>query len=349
MKIAFIGQPEYFRFCYEKELDFLGEIREFNLNSSMNPADFAVLQTFNADINIFFRGEFVPEEVLINLTGMKVNLSSEIFPKYINNGLSFSSDSIKRYEDFTKSMKNKSFDYIFHYDKTSIKFMEEDNLFFSGEFCFPVATETYKYQELPENWDLFFIGRSTRHRESLFGYLKHHYNFLHICHGLWGESLVSYMNQSKILLNIHAENEISWEPRLQMLMATGKMVISEKISCNSILIPGKDYVEVCSREELHKASEYYLENHAERLKIAESGKNKIIDHLSTKKIFVQFFKDLESNTYRKSDFSNFNRSSAQSRIVKLKMQDKLSNIKQRLSLYQVASKLIFKINKSLKS
>ena len=231
MKIAFIGQPEYFKFCYENELDSIGEIREFDLNFSMQSCDFIALQEFDADINIFFRGEFVPIEILLQLRGIKVNLSSEIFPKYLDGKLILTSDSLNRYKKFSMQMSKKIFDYIFHYDKTSIKFMEEDNLFLSGEFCFTVATETYTpIRNICEEWDFFFIGRSTSHREKFFSHLKHHYRFLHICHGMWGKPLVSYMNRSKILLNIHAENEISWEPRIQMLMATGKMVISEKLS-----------------------------------------------------------------------------------------------------------------------
>ncbi len=326
MKIAFIGQPEYFRFCYEKELDFLGEVREFNLNFSMGLADFIELQKFNADINIFFRGEFVPNEILTSLNGITVNLSSEVFPKYIDRKLVCSLDSIDRYEQFVKAMKDKSFNYVFHYDKTSIQFMKEDNLLLSGEFCFPVATETYKYQNIDEKWDFFFIGRSTKHRESFFSALKHHYNFLHICHGLWGEPLVHYMNQSKILLNIHAENETSWEPRLQMLMATGKMVISEKISDNSYLIPGRDYIEISSPEELHRTAKYYLDNNTERLKIAENGRNKVIDCLSVKKVFVKFFKDLENHQYQRSDFTGFSQELARSRVLKLKVRENLNNI-----------------------
>jgi hypothetical protein len=331
MRIAFIGQPEYFRFCYEKELDSLGEVREFNLNFSMGLNHFIPLQEFNADINIFFRGEFVPNEVLKNLKGIKVNLSSEIFPKYIDGKLIVSLDSLNRYEYFVKAIKDKSFDYIFHYDKTSIKFMQEDNLFLSGEFCFPVATEIYKPQDISEKWDFFFIGRSTEHRESFFSSLKHYYNFLHICHGIWGEPLVNYMNQSKILLNIHAENEISWEPRVQMLMATGKMVISEKLSYNNYFIPGQDYVEISSPEEIYQKAEYYLKNDHERLKIAENGKRKVMNYLSSKKVFTQFFKDLKNHKYERASFTGFNENLAQLRIKRLKAQEKLNNMTKKIN------------------
>jgi len=328
MRVAFIGQPEYFSFCYENELEHIGiwEIQSFNLNFFMTSNDFIGLQEFNADINIFFRGEFVPDEILMGLNGIKVNLSSEVFPKYVDGNLVFSLDSLNRYKHFIKSMRSKSFDYIFHYDRTSIRFMQEDNIFLSGEFQFPVATETYQSYDIPEEWDFFFIGRSTIHRDRFFNPLKHHYRFLHICHGIWGSPLVPYMNRSKILLNIHAENETSWEPRVQMLMATGKMVISEKLSCNNYLIPGQDYIEISSPVELYQKAKYYLENHEERLVIAENGKKKVMDLLSSKKVFKQFFIDLTNNKYQRSNFTSLNARSAESRILRLRVRKMINNI-----------------------
>jgi len=337
MKIAFIGQPEYFRFCYENELDLLAEVREFDLNFSMDSTDFIDLQTFDADINVFFRGEFVPIDVLSNLNGIKINLSSEVFPKYIDGRINFSLDSLNRYEHFVRAIKDKCFDYVFHYDKTSVEFIKEDNILLSGEFSFPVSTDIYKPVEgISEKWDFFFIGRSTNHREKFFGHLKHHYNFLHICHGMWGKPLVNYMNQSKILLNIHAENEISWEPRMQMLMATGKMVISEKLSYNEYLIAGQDYVEVLSPRDLHQKVKYYLDNDYERLRIAENGRKKVMGYLSTKDVFPQFFDDIINNRYNKCDFDGFSKFSFQARIVKLKSQKLLNNF------FKVVSRLIAK-------
>ena len=296
MKIAFISQPEYFRFIYENDLCALGEVREFTFNFFMNEKDLEKLEEFGADINIFFRGEFFPETVLQRLRGIKVNLSSEPFPSLIDGRLNYTFDSLKRYKTFRRII-GKPFDYVFHYDSQSLPFLRKDGIDVSGVFCLPVATDVYRKQELSKRWDFFFIGRSTYRRELFFNQLKHSYDFLHICHGMWGEELVSYANQSRILLNIHAENEMSWEPRLQMLMSTGNLVISEPISPNPYLVPNEDYVEISSPKELLEAGKYYLSHLEERERIAMGGERKIAEFFRAKDVFRKFTEDLLADKY----------------------------------------------------
>lgn len=298
MKIAFISQPEYFSFIYENDLQSLGDVKEFVFNFSMTEKDFSGLIEFDPDISFFFRGEFFPEKVLNLLRGLKVNLSSEPFPNMVEGKINYTLDSLKRYKNF-RTIISKPFDYVFHYDKSSIPFIKKDGINLSGEFYFPVASSVYKKINLPKRWDFFFIGRSTAHRERFLGPLKHEYKFLHICHGVWGKELVDYVNQCKICLNIHAENEVSWEPRVQMLMATGNLVISEKITETLYLIPGQDFVEVSSPRELFEKAKYYLEHEDEKEEIALNGMNKIHAFFDSKKIFKKFIEELCAGKYSK--------------------------------------------------
>lgn len=260
--------------------------------------EFNVLTAYQADYNFFFRGEFVPESVLRKLTGLKIALSSEPFPRIINGRTEFTLDSINRYLDF-RIIRNLLYDYVFHYDAASLPFLKWDGMLLSGEFAFPVATSVYRNRTKSHLWDIFFIGRSTTHRESHFGFLKHHYNFLHICHGVFGEALVDYMSSSKICLNVHAENEVSWEPRMQMMLACGAFVISEKVTPNSYLRPGIDYIEIGSPSELHQAVDYYLHREDERNKIAQSGHERILQVLNSKNCFKQMLSDLDMGKYKK--------------------------------------------------
>lgn len=305
-KVAFISQPEYFRFCYEDTLKDIFNVSEVPYNFDMNYKDLSCLEEIDADFNIFFRGEFIPDELLAKLRGIKVNLSSEPFPRYIDNKLNYSYDSLIRYFTF-REIRNKKFDYVFHYDEASLAFLKKDGLLLSGAFAFPVATDVYKPVETEKVWDLFFIGRSTIHREKHFSYLKHIYNFLHIAHGVWGPPLVDYVNMSKICLNIHAENEVSWEPRLQMLLSTGAFVISEKITPNTILRPNIDYIEINSPRELQEAVEYYLAHPNERKMVSDSGLQRVKDLLDAKEVFPKLISDLGVNSYPKFDikYSNF--------------------------------------------
>lgn len=297
-KIAFISQPEYFRFIYEHSLDDFAEVFEFKVRMGLKSEDFAELVACQADCNFFFRPEFVPDGVLEQLIGYKVALSSEPFPRLINDRYEYTLDSVNRYLDF-RSIRHKPYDYVFHYDAASLPLLRKDGLALSGEFAFPVDTTVYNRQARPLLWDLFFIGRSTPHREAYFGFLKHHHQFLHICHGIFGAPLVDYLCAAKICLNIHAEDEVSWEPRMQMMLACGVFVISEKITPNPYLRPGIDYVEIASPQELHQAVAYYLEHDDERRAIAHNGYERVRQVLNSTTCFQQMMLDLDKGLYPK--------------------------------------------------
>ncbi|MDD3354508.1 glycosyltransferase [Zoogloea sp.] len=284
-KLAFISQPEYFRFTYESDLNHLAEVKEFPLVPMLHQWDFTELIEYDADYNFFFRGEFIPADVLAKIPGVKIALSSEPFPRIINGRIEKTWDSVNRYLHF-RSIRSLPYDYLFHYDDASLPVMAWDGIHCSGHFAFPVATEVYKHVSTERVWDLFFIGRSTDHRERFFSALKHKHHFLHICHGMWGPELVDYINQSAICLNVHAENEISWEPRVQMMLACGSLLISEKITPNEWLRPGIDYIEVTSPAEMHEAVSYYLAHPDEREKIAAEGRKRVSTLLDGKTQFM---------------------------------------------------------------
>ena len=300
MKIAFISQPEYFRAHYSIDIACATEVKEFIFNFTMSKDDFKELVKFNADINIFFRGEFFPTTVLEKLNGIKIAISSEPFPNYIQDKLNYTNDSFNRFFTF-EQIRPLKFDYVFHYDKSSLKFLKEQNINLSGDFTLPVDTEIYKKENLKKDWDIFFIGRSTPYREIFLGSLKHYNNILHIAHGVYGKGLVEYCNKSKIVLNLHAENEVSWEPRVQMLMATGSFLMSHKITPNDILIPNVDYVEVdmYNTMDLYEKVQFYLKNNSARKKIANSGYQKIQKYFHAKSNFENLIQDILHDKYVK--------------------------------------------------
>ena len=86
---------------------------------------------------------------------------------------------------------------------------------------------------------------------------------------------------------------------MQMMMATGSMVISERITSNPYLVPGRDYVEVSSPQEMYDKAKYYLEHEAERDEIAASGMQKVQALFDSRKMFTRFITDLNANKYNK--------------------------------------------------
>jgi hypothetical protein len=296
MKIAFVSQPEYFRFIYENELDTFAEVSEFKYELGKKKSDYQDLIDFEADYNFIFRAETIPSELIAELKGIRVALSSEIFPKFIGNKPVITIDSLTRYLAF-RAIRKKSFDYVYHYDESSIPFMKWDGLHVSGPFPFPVATSVYTPEQRKKHWDIFFIGRSTRYREMFLGPLKHKYNFLHICHGFWGKPLVEHITRSSISLNIHAEDEISWEPRMQMMMACGAFMISQKISPNKFLRSGVDYIEISNPRQLFEAVAYYLNHPSERDKIAKSGQERVRSMLDSNAVFRKLIEEIEGRKH----------------------------------------------------
>lgn len=327
MKIAFITQPEYFRFMYENDLDQLGEIFEFPFHFGMDASEFEPLVKFEADYNFFFRGEFIPVELLDKMKGIKISLSSEPFPITVDGKLVYTLDSINRYDIF-RSIRFKSYDYVFHYDAASLNFMQNDGLILSGVFPFPVATGSYFKKKSEKCWDIFFIGRSSVHREQFFVPLKHIYNFLHICHGIWGPALNHYINRSRICLNVHAEDEVSWEPRLQMLLATGAFVLSERISSNVFLRPGIDYIEANSADEMFELVSHYLNNKEEMGKIATSGRLRVLDVLDSKKCFPDLIEKIDTGKVKPFKTVHGNTINGSASFLRLRYRKVLAWLKQ---------------------
>lgn len=297
-KVAFIAQPEYFRFMYDNALNGDFVVREFPFTFHMDSREFLDLLQFDADYNVFFRGEFFPNDVLKKLRGVKIALSSEPFPRYIEDQWEYTRDSVGRYETF-RVIKTKLFDYVFHYDEASLPLFKKDELGVSGIFVFPVSLEVYKPQSTLKKWDAFFIGRSTEHREALFADVKHKNNFLHIAHGVHGSELVRYCHKSTICINAHAENEISWEPRMQMLLATGAFVLSEKITPNKYVQPGRDFIEFSDGNDLYQKVNYFIKNKEERLKIIANAQKTIHKHFNAKKSFTNLFNGIDQGQFKK--------------------------------------------------
>jgi hypothetical protein len=295
-KVAFITQPEYFDFHYKDELDHLYEVKYFLNSFSDDPSFFKNVIDFDADINVFFRGEIVPKEVLQSLTGVTVNLSSEPFPKIINRSFEYTEDSLNRFKFFLKIL-DKPYDYVFHYDEVSKSFFENQGIQLSGFFPFPIITDKIKPQVSEKKWDMFFSGRTTTHRDKYFGPLKRDFNFLHINHGVAGSDLLEFISKCKISLNIHAEDEVSWEPRTQLLLAAGSLMISEPLSPTCPLRPGIDYIEVKNEWELYETCKNVLENYEKYQHIAKNGRARVEQILSSKINFPEFFNDLINNKY----------------------------------------------------
>ena len=304
-KLALIYQKEYFEYLFDKKLSEEFELFTQYINLGTQAEDLDELVDFNADINIVFRGEFFPTQTLTKLKGIKVAISTEPFPKIIDSKFNYTLDSILRFRNFLPVF-DKDFDYIFHYDQVSASFLKGQGIDLSGYFPLPIATNDFMPIPCDDyEWDICFIGRSTEHREKYLGALKSHFKLIHIAHGLEGTEMLPYISRSKININLHAEPEISWEPRTQLLLACGTVMISEPISPNNYLEKNKDYIEIGTREELYNKCADILQNYEAYDDYKINGRAKIVNMLSSLNNFTNLTHDVLAGKYQKP---NINRS-----------------------------------------
>ena len=105
---------------------------------------------------------------------------------------------------------------------------------------------------------------------------------------------------------------------MQMLLACGAFVMSEKITPNKYLRPGVDYIEVAKPAEMFNQAVYYLEHEEERNMIAQNGRNRVRELLDSKKTFSELLRKLEHNEYpRFAGASRHHYLSAYSRYLKI--------------------------------
>ena len=308
LKLAFVGQLEYNAPLYETDLDDLYVVRRFSpifdpaagheaTASTMGP-----LLDFNPDVAVFFRPEYFSNSLLSRLKCVKIGISTEPFPKYIDDKFHFTLDSIGRFKLFLKAAEL-SFKYIFHYDAASLSFLERMGIRLSGPFALPVATMTWSQSEVSDlEWDFVFIGRSTVNRERHFGALKRDLRFLHIAHGIIGKDALPYYHRSRIGLNIHSEPELAWEPRVQQLMAAGMLVVSEPISPNDLLLPDKHFLEVRDPVETYQICLKILENPGRFEAVRRAGYDRVHRELSARLVWPRFIQRCLEDDFRQPTF-----------------------------------------------
>jgi hypothetical protein len=115
----------------------------------------------------------------------------------------------------------------------------------------PVADEIFR--EVGPRADpprLLFVGRSTEHREALLGPVKARHRIVHIGHGLFGATLERFLADADVQFNLHNNPYPTFENRVCLALAAGHLVISEPLSPEHDLAPGRDFLQVGTPAEL---------------------------------------------------------------------------------------------------
>lgn len=310
-KVAFVGQSEYFRCHYEDDLRDTYLVFEKQLMWGASDSFYDDLIAFDPDLTFVFRGELLPIETLARLGGRKVAISSEPFPKYIDGTAAFTNDSLDRFLFFIENFRPEAYDFVLHYDPISQSFLRDVGLHFSECMPLPIAAEVYTPIDKPRKRDVLFLGRSSAHREELLGLLKRDYDVLHLAHGWPSEhrersvarDLLPMVSNFKVVLNIHAEDEISWEPRVQQMMACGALVVSEPISKNEIIQPNIHFIEFRGKQNLYDITTEILADPGRFEDIRRAGLRAIQENLAAKSWWTRLIKRLTDGSLPRHEFN----------------------------------------------
>lgn len=302
LKIAFVGQEEYFKTHYESDVDDSCNVRSFQLRWGGGAEYYKHLFEFTPDITVVFRGECMPVEAIERLAGIRIAYSTEPLPKILNSNFRYTADSLGRFKQFLHTF-DRPYDYVFHYDEASRSFLENQGVVLSGYGALPIATVAYRPVKGDKTRQILFLGRSTEHRETILGPLKRDFDVLHLAHGWPGaerhnlSEFLRCVSSFVISLNLHAENEISWEPRAQQCMACGALVVSEKISQNDILQPGTHFIEASDAENFYRACRDILADPIRYETVRMAGLAQVQKRLAAKTWWPTFFDNVLSEAF----------------------------------------------------
>lgn len=307
MKVAFVGQMEYDRVHFESDLDDLYEVKPFQMRWNAPPEYYQDLIMYRPDLTFVFRGELLPIPVVEQLTGIKIGMSTETMPKIIDGNLIYTHESLSRFKFFL-DIFNRPFDAIFHHDESSKSFFESQGLQLSGFKPLPIATDTWQSVNTVPHRGILFIGRSTPHREQFLAPLKRDFDLLHVAHGFPGpkgateRDFLPLISNFHVALNIHTENEIAWEPRVQQLLSCGALVVSEPISPNPYLVAERDFLSVNSPEAMYRVCDEVLQNPAGFSHVNRNGLEQVQKHMNAKLTFSRLFSEIMSGVYQRAVF-----------------------------------------------
>lgn len=283
-RVAFVGQSAYFG-------PHLPQLPNYTFHEYIHKVTpLPDLERSHYDLIYFFRGEHIPRRTLEQLTARSVCLSTEPMPRRISTTgrIETSPDRQTRFADL--GLARGKFDRLYHFDPTSVSYLEAASLPVTGVFRLPVNLTTYfPHWARPKPWAAFFFGRDSDHRRALLDPLKHALgaDLCHATHGFLGSEFVRLAQRARVGINLHVDALPSTEPRLYLYAACGCLIISEPLSDNAILRAGEHYIELTDPRDLIDLCRYYADpkRDRERERIARAAYAQIKKHLSANEVW----------------------------------------------------------------
>jgi hypothetical protein len=252
LRLAFIGQKEYFSYTALQETAAGVEPRFFHLHhggkiESVLPA----LQAFAPDVVLAFRPELYEAGAFDEIDAVIVGYLTEPLPRPDRAPHPDQTDRLRQLHDSDPH----NFDRICSYDP----YIEEaaaEVFEIWRSFPIPVADGEFSTGPLraPKGEPvLLFAGRGTPHRNHFLDGLKKDFDVVHLAHGVTDERIAPFLAEADISINLHNHPYLNYENRVSHSMAAGIAVITEPLSPRWGLVPSVDYIEVSDRWDLYNA------------------------------------------------------------------------------------------------
>ena len=249
MKLAFVGQREYFNYTSLQheaggvEPSFV----HFFGSAPLEPL-LAQLDAIEPDVVFVWRPELIPHGAFADLAALTVGYLTEPLPRP---GSEPHRDLQTRWEHLQQADPS-NFDRVVSFDPLVAPTVDAHMRVWRS-FPIPVS-DTYFADVNPPNPKprVLFTGRSTDHRERFLGPVKKDFDTVHLAHGVTDEELLPFLRTTDIGVNLHNEPYPTFENRVPAYLAAGLLVISEPLSPHHGLQPGRDLLEVREPHHLYQ-------------------------------------------------------------------------------------------------
>jgi hypothetical protein len=246
--VAFVGQRTYFEACTMRApaggiepffIDFRGGANTGELVSE--------LSAFAPDVVVVFRPEIIPPGLFAPLRAPVVGFATEPLPRageQSHHNLEWNLLELDRAD-------RANFDRVICFDPYGWDVAAARLPVWR---CMPLPVDDRLFRNVsPARHPprVIFIGYSTMHRERYLLRAKHEFDIGHYAHGLMGVELRETLAAADVGINLHgAPWPLSFENRVLLHLASGHLVLSERLEPAFGLEPGIDFIEVLSREDL---------------------------------------------------------------------------------------------------
>ncbi len=287
LRVAFVGQSVYFAQCALQEPADGIEPSFVDFRAAAAPEPMlARVQELQPDVVLVFRPEIVPPGLFADLDAVRIGYLTEPLPR---TDAGAHPDLHGRLW-WLEQVDPGNFDRVISFDPL-IEQTASRTIPVWRSLPIPVADSLFmpvRPRSSPAR--LLFLGRSTEHRETMLEPVKSRHRLVHIGHGLFGEPLRRTLAGADVQLNLHNNPYPSFENRVCIALAAGHLVISEALSPEHGLAPGRDFLQADSPEQLLELVERASADPAAFADVQAAGREQA-ERFRASRVYPQLLRD----------------------------------------------------------